>query len=55
VQVADRWHLMESASAASLNAVRRSMHAIHKAVGVGTIARIFERGGAPSAFRLAAP
>ena len=35
VQVADRWHLMENASAAFLNAVRRSMHAIRKAVGVG--------------------
>jgi transposase len=37
VQVADRWHLMENASAAFLNAVRRSMHAIRKAVGVGTV------------------
>jgi transposase len=37
VQVADRWHLMENASAAFLNAVRRSMHAIRKAVGVGVV------------------
>jgi transposase len=37
VQVADPWHLMENASAAFLNAVRRSMHAIRKAVGVGTV------------------
>ena len=37
VQVADRWHLMENASAAFLNAVRRSMHAVRKAVGVGTV------------------
>jgi transposase len=37
VQVADRWHLMENASAAFLNAVRRSMHAIRKAIGVGTV------------------
>jgi transposase len=37
VQVADRWHLMENASAAFLNAVRRSMHAIRKAVGVGAV------------------
>lgn len=37
VQVADRWHLMENASAAFLNAVRRSMHAIRKAVGAGTV------------------
>lgn len=37
VQVADRWDLMENASAAFLNAVRRSMHAIRKAVGVGTV------------------
>ena len=37
VQVADRWHLMENASAAFLNAVRRSMQAIRKAVGVGVV------------------
>jgi transposase len=37
IQVADRWHLMENASAAFLNAVRRSMHAIRKAVGVGAV------------------
>jgi transposase len=37
VQVADRWCLMENASTAFLNAVRRSMHAIRKAVGVGTV------------------
>jgi transposase len=35
VQVADRWHLMENASAAFLNAVRRSMHAVRKAVARG--------------------
>lgn len=33
VQVADRWHLMENASAAFLDAVRRSMGAIRKAMG----------------------
>jgi transposase len=33
VQVADRWHLMENASAAFLEAVRRSMPAIRQAVG----------------------
>ena len=37
VQIADRWHLMENASAAFLNAVRRSMHAIRKAVGAGVV------------------
>jgi transposase len=37
IQVADRWHLMENASAAFLSAVRRSMAAIGKAVGVGTV------------------
>ena len=37
VQVADRWHLMENASAAFLNAVRRSMPVIRKAVGVGAV------------------
>jgi transposase len=37
VQVADRWHLMENASAAFLNAVRKSMRAIRNAVGTPTI------------------
>ena len=32
--VAERWHLMENASAAFLTAVQRSMRAIRKAVGV---------------------
>ena len=55
VQVADRWHLMENASAAFLNAVRRSMHAIRKAVGVGTVdPAVFKRRGAPAAFRMVA-
>ncbi len=33
VQVADRWHLMENASAAFLEAVRRSMKAIRQVLG----------------------
>lgn len=33
VQVADRWHLLENASAAFLAAVQRSMPAIRKAIG----------------------
>ncbi len=33
LQVADRWHLLENASAAFLAAVRRQMPAIHRAVG----------------------
>jgi transposase len=37
VQVADRWHLMENASAAFLNAVRKSMSAIRAAIGATTI------------------
>ena len=37
VQVADRWHLMENASAAFLTAVQRSMAAIRKAVSAGTV------------------
>ena len=37
VQVADRWHLMENASAAFLAAVQRSMVAIRKAVGAGIV------------------
>jgi transposase len=37
VQVADRWHLMENASTAFLDAVRKSMHAIRSAIGATTI------------------
>jgi transposase len=37
VQIADRWHLMENASAAFLNAVRRSMGVIRTAIGATTI------------------
>ena len=33
VQVADRWHLMENASAAFLRAVHRSMRPIRQALG----------------------
>ena len=37
IQVADRWHLMENASAAFLDAVRRSMRGIRIAIGATTI------------------
>ena len=37
VQVADRWHLMENASAAFLDAVRKSMRAIRTAIGATSI------------------
>lgn len=37
VQVADRWHLMENASGAFLDAVRNSMREICRAVGAMTI------------------
>lgn len=37
VQVADRWHLMENASAAFLHAVRRSMGAIRTAIGTNPV------------------
>ncbi len=37
VQAADRWHLMENASAAFLDAVRKSMRAIRTAIGSGKI------------------
>ena len=37
VQVADRWHLMENASAAFLDAVRLSMRAVRSALGAVTI------------------
>lgn len=33
IQVADRWHLMENASSAFLDAVRKSMHQIRAAMG----------------------
>lgn len=37
IQVADRWHLMENASAAFLDAARRSMRGIRTAIGATTI------------------
>ena len=37
VQVADRWHLMENASRAFLDAVRKSMQQIRTAIGATTI------------------
>lgn len=37
VQVADRWHLLENASAAFLAAVQRNMTAIRKAIGTKTL------------------
>ena len=37
IQVADRWHLMENASSAFLDAVRKSMRAIRSAIGSATI------------------
>jgi transposase len=37
IQVADRWHLMENASAAFLGAVRRSMRVIRTAIGATAI------------------
>lgn len=37
LQVADRWHLMENASAAFLDAVRKSMRSIRTALGATTI------------------
>lgn len=37
VQVADRWHLLENASAAFLAAVQRSMPAIRKVIGAKTL------------------
>ncbi len=36
-QVADRWHLMENASAAFLQAVRQSMCSIRRALAAGTV------------------
>jgi len=37
IQVADRWHLMENASAAFLTVVQRSMQAMRNAVGSDVI------------------
>ena len=37
IQVADRWHLMENASAAFLDAVRKSMRPIRSAIGATTV------------------
>jgi len=37
IQVADRWHLMENASHAFLDAVRKSMRQIRSAIGAATI------------------
>jgi transposase len=37
IQVADRWHLMENASSAFLDAVRKSMREIRSAIGSTTI------------------
>ena len=37
IQVADRWHLMENASQAFLDVVRRSMTPIRRALGAGTV------------------
>lgn len=36
-QVADRWHLMENASHAFLNAVRKSMRQVRNAIGIATV------------------
>lgn len=37
VQIADRWHLMENASSAFLDAVRKSMRSIRTAIGAAKI------------------
>jgi transposase len=37
VQVADRWHLMENASQAFLDAVRKSMRQIRSSIGAATV------------------
>lgn len=39
IQVADRWHLMENASRAFLDAVQKSMRQIRSAIGAATINR----------------
>lgn len=36
-QVADRWHLMENASRAFLDAVRKSMRQVRVAIGIATV------------------
>ena len=37
IQVADRWHLMENASAAFLTTVQRSMQVIRKVLGANVV------------------
>lgn len=37
IQVADRWHLIENASAAFLDAIRRNMREIRRALGQGAV------------------
>ena len=57
IQVADRWHLMENASAAFLTVVQRSMQVIRKVVGSDVI-NLDGTGACAerrAAFRLAAP
>jgi hypothetical protein len=44
LQVADRWHLMENASAAFLDVVRKSMQAIRTAIGATTITKLSSDG-----------
>jgi transposase len=44
VQVADRWHLMENASAAFLDAVRKSMALMRSAIGATTIRQAADEG-----------
>jgi transposase len=46
VQVADRWHLMENASRAFLDAVRKSMRNIRGAIGATTINPAHQRRAA---------
>jgi hypothetical protein len=55
VQIADRWHLMENASAAFLEAVRRSIRPIRVALGNTTIDQaLLTPCRAPAARRLSA-
>jgi transposase len=54
VQVADRWHLMENASAAFLAAVRQSMGKIRTAIGATTVNPALDLRREPSILRLSA-
>ena len=55
VQVANRWHLIENASATFLDAVRRSMRSIRQVLGSTVIDPTLPNGPDPADLRRAHP